>query len=63
VAEHIWALALTDTCASHVALLVKNLPVNPEDMRPRTNPWVRIPTPLFLPGEFHGQRSLVLLCP
>ena len=34
--------------------------------RPKSNPWVRkipwrrelLPTPLFLPGEFHGQRSL-----
>jgi len=34
--------------------------------RPRFNPWVRkipwrrekLPTPVFLPGEFHGQRSL-----
>ena len=35
--------------------------------RPRFNPWVRkipwrrewLPTPGFLPGEFHGQKSLV----
>ena len=35
--------------------------------RPRFNPWVRKipwrrkwhPTPVFLPGELHGQRSLV----
>ena len=35
--------------------------------RPRFNPWVRksrwrrewLPTPIFFPGEFHGQRSLV----
>ena len=34
--------------------------------RPRSNPWVRkitwrrerLPTPVFWPGEFHGQRSL-----
>ena len=34
--------------------------------RPRFNPWVRkilwrrewLPTPIFLPGEFHGQRRL-----
>ena len=34
--------------------------------RPRLDPWVGkipwrrawLPTPLFLPGEFHGQRSL-----
>ena len=42
--------------------MVKNLPV-----RYGFNPWVRKmpwrrkwqPTPVFLPGEFHGQRSLV----
>ena len=35
--------------------------------RPKFDPWVRktpwrrecLPTPVFLPGEFHGQRSLV----
>ena len=35
------------------------------------NPWVREipwrrdwqPTPVFLPGEFHGQRSLAGYCP
>jgi len=35
--------------------------------RPRLDPWVEkipwktdwLPTPVFLPGEFHGQRSLV----
>ena len=29
--------------------------------RPGFNPWVREcqPTPVFSPGEFHGQRSLV----
>ena len=28
-------------------------------------PWRRkwLPTPVFLPGEFHGQRSLVGYCP
>ena len=42
---------------------VKNLPAC---RRPGCSPWVRkipwrrewVPTPLFLPGEFHGQRSL-----
>ena len=42
----------------------KNLPVMQET---RFDPWVRkiplrkewLPTPVFLPGEFHGQRSLV----
>ena len=45
--------------------MVKNLPVNAR--RPRFDPSVRKipwrrkwqPTPVFLPGEFHGQRSLV----
>ena len=44
--------------------LVKNLPAM---LRPGFDPWVgKIPwrrkwqpTPVFLPGEFHGQRSLV----
>ena len=53
--------------ASQVALVVKNLPANVEDMRCRfEDPWVgkipwrraRQPTPVFLPGESHGQRSL-----
>ena len=42
----------------------KNLPVMQET---RFDPWVGkipsrkewLPTPIFLPGEFHGQRSLV----
>ena len=42
----------------------KNLSVMQET---RFDPWVRkiplrkewLPTPVFLPGEFHGQRSLV----
>ena len=45
--------------------MVKNLPAMQE--RCRFNPWVRKilwrrkwqPTPVFLPREFHGQRSLV----
>ena len=53
--------------ASQVVLVVKNLPVNAEDIRYRFNPWVRkIPwrrkwqfTPVFLPRKFQGQRSLV----
>ena len=48
-------------------LVVKNLPANAGDMRhkfdPRVGkiPWRRAwqPTPVFLPGESHGQRSLV----
>ena len=28
--------------------------------RPGFNPWPgKVPTPVFLPGEFHGQRSVV----
>ena len=51
-----------------MALVVKNLPANAGDMRCRLDPWVRKiplagcgrqPTPVFLPGESHGQRSLV----
>ena len=38
--------------------MIKNLPAMQET---RFNPWrrERLPTPDFLPGEFHGQRSLV----
>ena len=52
---------------SQVALEVKNLPANIGDVkRRRFNPWVRKilwrrawqPTPVLLPGESHGQRSL-----
>ena len=53
--------------ASQVALVVKNLPVTAGDKRHGFDPWVgKIPwrrkwqpTPVFLPGEFHGQKSLV----
>ena len=54
--------------ASQVALAAKNLPADAEDIKRRSfDPWVgKIPwrrawqpTPVFLPGEFHGQRSLV----
>ena len=53
--------------ASQVVLVVKNLPADAGDMRHRFDPWVgKIPwrrawqpTPVFLPGESHGQRSLV----
>ena len=46
-----------------VAQIVKNPPMI---QRPGFNPWVRkspwrrerLPTPVFLPGKFHGQRSL-----
>ena len=45
---------------------VKNPPANAGDMRCRFHPWVRKipwrrawhPTPVFLPRESHGQRSM-----
>ena len=51
--------------ASQVALVVKNLPANAgSSKRHRFDPWVgkmgrwaRQPTPVFLPGESHGQRT------
>ena len=55
--------------ASQVALVVKNLPGNAGDIRNTglipglgrspggSRAWQ--PTPVFLPGKFHGQRSLV----
>ena len=50
-----------------MVLVVKNPPASAGDIRDRFNPWVgKIPwrrawqpTPIFLPGESHGQRSLV----
>ena len=47
-----------------VAQMVKNLPAVQEtsvQSLVRKIPWRREwqPTPVFLPGEFHGQRSLV----
>ena len=52
---------------SQVALVVKNLPVSAGDIRDWFNPWARKnpwrstwqPIPVFLPGDSHGQRSLV----
>ena len=53
--------------ASQVALMVKNLPANSGDLRDvgsipgiRKMFWRRqwLPTPVFLSGESHGQRSL-----
>ena len=57
--------------ASPVALVVKNLPTNAGDKRLGFNPWVRNipwrrawqPTPVFLPGESHGQRNLATCSP
>ena len=42
---------------SQVALLVNNLPANARDS---AFPWMRVwqPTPVLLPGESHGLRSL-----
>jgi len=54
--------------ASQMVQVVKNLPASAGDVkRCRLDPWVgkipwsgkRQPTPVFLPGESHGQRSLV----
>ena len=53
--------------ASQVVLVVENLPANTGDIGDiGFDPWVREipwrrawqPTPVFLPGESHGQRSL-----
>ena len=49
---------------SLMAQMVKNPPIM---QKPRFDPWVKEipyrrewqPTPVFLPGEFHGQRRLV----
>ena len=55
-----WNLLTT----SLVAQMVKNLPVMQRpgfDLWVGKIPWRRdwLPTPVFLPGEFHGKRSLV----
>ena len=55
---------LTDR-SSQVELVVKNPLANAKGMRDkglvRKIPWRKAwqPIPIFLPGEFHGQRSLV----
>jgi len=46
---------------SQAALVVKNLPVNAGDIRhtgsiPERRAWQ--PTPVFLPGEYHGRGAL-----
>ena len=54
--------------ASLVAQMVKNLPAMRETW---VDPWVGkipwrkawLPTPVFFPGEFHGQKSLTGYCP
>ena len=59
--------AQLDWGASQVTVAVKNPPANAGNMMRREfYPWVgkipwrraRQPTPLFLPGESHGQRSV-----
>ena len=48
--------------------MIKNLPASAGDKRRRFDPWVGKvpwrrkwqPTPVFLPGESHGQRSLAV---
>ena len=48
----------TQTVASPVAQMVKNLPIMQEtQVQSLGQEWP--PTPVFMPGEFHGQRSLV----
>ena len=57
--------------SSQVVLVVKNLPASSGDLRDRFDPWVRKipwrrawqPTPVFLPGGPHVQRSLVGFSP
>ena len=52
---------------SLVVLVVKNLPAKTGDSRQEFSSWnqkiswrrARQPTPVFLPGEYHGRRSLV----
>jgi len=60
-----WGCKELDTTEQHATMAhtVKNLPAMPE---PQVDPWVgKIPwrrewqpTPVFLLGEFHGQRGL-----
>ena len=55
---------------SQVVLVIKNLPAN-AGKRPWFYPWARKipwrkgrqPTPVFLPGKSHGQRSLASYSP
>ena len=65
--EVLWEICRTPERVSQVALVVKNLPVHSGDLRWGFDPWVgKISwrknwqsTPVFLPGEPHGQRRLV----
>ena len=63
-----WLLSILSGGASaHVVLVVKKKKKKPAYKRCGFDPWVGKlpwrrawqPTPLFLPGEFHEQRSLV----
>ena len=47
--------------ASQVVLVAENLPAKARGESTWFDPWStkRQPTPIFLPGESHGQRSLV----
>ena len=59
-----WNWNICKNWASLVAQIVKNLPaMRKSEFNPRVKkvPWRRewLPTPVFLPGEFHQQRSLV----
>ena len=56
-----------DEWAPWAALVIKNPPANAEDIREMgqtlggEDPWKRAwqPTPVFFPGEYNGQRSLL----
>ena len=64
-----WLTSCINIChnwASQVVLVVKNPPANARGLRDRLStpgsgiPWRRAwqPTPVFLPREYHGQKSL-----
>ena len=63
---HLWVGDGREIWGPQAALTVKNPPAQAGDRRPGFSPWVRKvpwsrawqPTPVFLPGESHGQRSL-----
>ena len=65
------SVALCYQWASQVAPVIKNPPANAGNMRRGFDPWVRKipwrkkwqPTPVFLPGDPRGQRSLVVYSP
>ena len=55
--RHIWSAAQENDKVSLVAQMVKNLPAMQDTQSdPLRREW--LPTPVFLPGEFHEQRSL-----